>query len=67
MSKTVAISEDMHTRLKNMKIYLYEEYGMSVKIADLTDRAIRLGINSVLTSFVPNNGIKIIDKEDVRT
>ncbi len=67
MSKTVAISEDMHLRLKNMKTYLYEEYGMSVRIADLTDKAIRLGINGALNSFVPNNGIKIINKEDVRT
>ncbi len=67
MSKTVAISEDMHLKITKMKTYLYEEYGMSVRIADLTDRAIKLGIDGALNSFVPNNGIKIINKEDVRT
>ena len=67
MSKTVAISEDIHIEITKKKTYLLEEYGLTVRISDLTDRAIRLGINNAVNSFVPNNGIKIVKKEDVIT
>ncbi len=68
MSKTVAISDDNHTAIVKKQTYIFEEYGISVRISDLTNAAIRLGIDKAVNTFVPKDmRLKIIEKEDVVT
>lgn len=37
MSKTVAISDDIHILIVKKQIELYEKYGVSVKLSDITE------------------------------
>ena len=68
MSKTVAISEDIHTSIVKKKTDMFEKYGVTVRIADLADLAIELGIDSAADAFIPQGKkLKIIEKEDMIT
>jgi len=68
MSKTVAISEDIHTSVVKKKTDMFEKYGVTVRIADLVDLAIELGIDSAADAFIPQGKkLQIIEKEDMIT
>lgn len=68
MSKTVAISDDIHILITEKQLELFKKYRVSVKIADLTEAAIKYGINNVDNIFVPSSAIsklKLVEEKDV--
>lgn len=68
MSKTVAIREDVHTSIVKKKTYMFEKYGVTVRIADLVDLAIELGIDSAADALIPQGKkLQIIEKEEMMT
>lgn len=68
MPKTVAISDDVHILITEKQLELFRKYRVSAKIADLTEAAIKYGINNVDKVFVHGDMIsklKIVEEKDV--
>lgn len=68
MSKTVAISDDIHILITEKQLELFKKYRISVKISDITEAAIKYGIDNVDNVFVPSDKtpkMKIVDEKDV--
>ncbi len=66
MSKTVAIREDIHSSIVKKKTYMFEKYGVTVRIADLVDLAIEFGIDNAADALIPQGKkLQIIEKEDM--
>lgn len=70
MSKTVAISDDMHILITEKQLELFKKYRISAKISDITEAAMRYGIDNVDDVFVPKSKISklnLVDEKDVTT
>ena len=70
MPKTVAISDDVHILIIEKQLELFKKYRVSVKIADLTEAAIKHGIENVDKVFVPSyiiSRLKLMEEKDVVT
>jgi hypothetical protein len=65
MSKTVAISDDLHTIIMKKKTELFEKHRVTVRISDLTDLAIKFGIEDAVHACTPNGKLKIVEEKDV--
>ncbi len=68
MPMTVSISDDAHSLIAEKKLDLFKKYRISVKLSEITDVAIKHGIDSVDEVFVPSSKIqrlKIVDEKDV--
>lgn len=57
MSKTIAISDDIHILITEKQLELFKKYRINVKISDITEAAIKYGINSVDKVFVRSDTI----------
>jgi hypothetical protein len=64
MPRTVGISDSMHTLVREKKLELFKKYKITVKIADIVDAAIKNGINSVDSVFVPKYMIERLRTEE---
>ena len=68
MPKTVAISDDIHILITEKQLELFKKHRISVKISDITEVAIKYGIDNVDNVFVPGSKtskLKIVDEKDV--
>lgn len=67
MSKTVAISEDNHAAIFKKKADMLEKYGVSIRISDLVDLSIKLGIDDAAEQLIPNGykRLRLIEKDDI--
>ncbi len=63
MSKTVAISDDVHILIAEKQIEIFKKYRISVKLSDITDAAIKCGIDRVDKVLVHASKLKIIDDD----
>lgn len=53
MPKTVGISDDMHTLVREKKLELFKKYKITVKIADIVNAAIKNCVDNIDSVFVP--------------
>lgn len=67
MSKTVAISDEMHIIITKKQTEIFEKYRVTARISDLVDKAIKFGIDNAAEAYTPKSEkLKIVEEKDVK-
>ena len=68
MSKTVAISDDIHILITKKQTEMFEKYRITTRISDLVNLAIKFGIDNAIEAYTPKEErLKIVEEKDVKT